>query len=69
LCGAFDTSGATVGLLTKLRFLGSTLLHAVASSMVGSALGLAFFLKKRKKRYLYVGLLGAIVLHSIFIYL
>jgi len=67
LCGAFDTSGATVGLLTgNLRFLGSTLLHAVASSMVGSALGLAFFLKKRKKRYLYVGLLGAIVLHSIF---
>ncbi len=67
LLGAFDSSGATVGLLTgNLRFLGSTLLHAIASSIVGSSLGLAFFLKKRKARYLWIGMLGAIVLHSVF---
>ena len=67
LVGAFDSSGSTVGLITgNLRFLGSTLLHAISSSMIGSALGLAFFLKKRKTRYLWAGLLGAIVLHSVF---
>ncbi len=67
LLGAFDSSGATVGLLTgNLRFLGSTLLHAIASSMIGSSLGMAFFLKKRKGRYLWIGISGAIVLHSVF---
>lgn len=59
---------ATVGLLTgQLRFLGSTLLHAVASGMLGIALGLSFYLGKYKKRfYLFSGMMVAIALHSTF---
>jgi len=58
----------TVGLLTgQLRFLGSTLLHAVASGMLGIALGLSFYLNKYKRRfYLITGLLIATALHSTF---
>ena len=59
---------ATVGLLTsQLRFLGSTLLHAVSSGLVGISIGLSFFMKKWvRKIYLFVGLVVAIALHSIF---
>lgn len=58
----------TVGLLTgQLRFLGSTLLHAVASGMLGIALGLSFYLNKYKRRfYLFSGLIVATALHSTF---
>jgi RsiW-degrading membrane proteinase PrsW (M82 family) len=62
-----DASGTVVGLLTgNLRFLGSTLLHAVASSMIGSALGLSFFMKESRALYLFCGLTCAVLLHSIF---
>ena len=59
---------ATVGLLTgQLRFLGSTLLHAVSSGIVGIALGLSFYMGKYvKKLYLFAGLILAIALHSTF---
>ncbi len=61
------TSGAVVGMLTgNLRFLGSTLLHAISSAMIGSALGLSFYLQKYKKVYLIIGLIFAIMLHSAF---
>ena len=58
----------TVGLLTgQLRFLGSALLHAVSSGIVGVSLGLSFHMGKYvKKIYLLVGLLLAITLHSTF---
>ena len=58
----------TLGLLTgQLRFLGSTLLHAVSSGIIGVALGLSFFMKKYLKNlYLFVGILLSIALHSIF---
>ncbi len=60
-------SGTLVGILTgNLRFLGSTLLHAIASGMIGSALGLSFFIKQYRSIYLIVGILCAIVLHSVF---
>ena len=57
-----------VGLLTgQLRFLGSTLLHAVASASIGIALGLAFYVEQKyKKYYLIIGLIFATVLHSVF---
>src|SRR3989338_2630712 len=57
-----------VGLLTgQLRFLGSTLLHAVASGTVGISMGLAFYASRTvKKWHLLVGLLVATVLHTIF---
>jgi len=58
----------TVSLLTgQLRFLGSTLLHSIASSMIGIALGLSFFMGGfAKKIYLFIGLFFAIALHSVF---
>ena len=62
-----DVSGTIVGILTgNLRFLGSTLLHAIASGMIGSALGLSFYLKQYRAIYLIIGILCAIILHSIF---
>jgi len=61
------TNGTVVGLLTgNLRFLGSTLLHAISSGMIGISLGLAFYLKKWKKRYVLIGIVCAIMLHSAF---
>lgn len=62
-----STSGSIVGMLTgNLRFLGSTLLHAIASSMIGSALGLSFYLKQNRGIYFLIGITAAIVLHSVF---
>jgi protease PrsW len=62
-----QVQGTVVGLLTgNLRFLGSTLLHLIASSMIGSALGLSFYLKQYKAIYLVSGFICAVVLHSAF---
>ena len=59
---------ATVSLLTgELRFLGSTLLHAVSSGVIGIALGLSFYMRKiAQKIYLLGGIILAIALHSAF---
>ncbi len=59
---------ATVGLLTgNLRFLGSTLLHAVSSGFVGIMAGLSFYLSGfTKKFYILIGFILAIALHSVF---
>lgn len=64
----FSLDQTTVGLLTgQLRFLGSTLLHTVASGIVGIFLGLSFSMKGYVKgRYLFIGLMLAIALHSTF---
>ena len=58
----------TVTLLTGgLRFLGSTLLHAVSSALIGIALGLSFYMKRFwQKTYMVFGLLLATALHSLF---
>jgi RsiW-degrading membrane proteinase PrsW (M82 family) len=58
----------TVGLLTgHLRFLGSTLLHTVASGTIGISLGLALHLSGIKKKiYLFLGIILAVALHSTF---
>ncbi|MCC6520928.1 PrsW family intramembrane metalloprotease [Candidatus Nomurabacteria bacterium] len=57
-----------VGFLTgNLRFLGSTLLHAMASAIIGIGIGLAWdgtFIKK--SFFAILGLIGAISLHSVF---
>lgn len=57
---------ATIGIMTgQLRFLGSTLLHTVASGIIGISLGLSFYMSKFiKKIYLFWGLVVAIALHS-----
>lgn len=58
----------TVGLLTgQLRFLGSTLLHAVSTGIIGIFIGLSFFKKHFIKGfYLLWGIIIAISLHSAF---
>jgi RsiW-degrading membrane proteinase PrsW (M82 family) len=62
-----DVSGTIVGMFTgNLRYLGSTLLHAISSGMIGSALGLSFYMQKSRLFYIFVGTLCAIVLHSVF---
>jgi len=62
-----EISGTIVGAFTgNLRFLGSTLLHAMSSAIIGSALGLSFYLKRYRSIYLIAGMISAIVLHSIF---
>jgi RsiW-degrading membrane proteinase PrsW (M82 family) len=67
LLNPFNVSGTMVGMLTgNLRFLGSTLLHAIASAMIGSALGLSFYLKQYRVIYLFAGIICAVVLHSVF---
>jgi len=67
LLNPFSVSGTVVGMLTgNLRFLGSTLLHAISSAMIGSALGLSFYLKQYRIIYLLCGISCAIVLHSVF---
>ncbi|MFA6251509.1 MAG: PrsW family intramembrane metalloprotease [Candidatus Paceibacterota bacterium] len=67
LLNPFSVSGTVVGLLTgHLRFLGSTLLHAISSAMIGSALGLSFYLKQYRLIYLLAGIICAIALHSVF---
>lgn len=59
---------AIVGLITgQLRFLGSTLLHAISSGIVGISMGLSFFLHKSARNiYIAFGILLAIALHSVF---
>lgn len=61
-------NNATVGILTgQLRFLGSTLLHAVASGIIGIAIGLSCFKKKFTRTiYLFWGIILSITLHSAF---
>ncbi len=63
-----SVSDTTVSLLTgNLRFLGATLLHAVASSIIGISIGLSFYgTWLEKKLYLVGGILTAISLHSLF---
>lgn len=58
----------TVSLLTgQLRFLGSTLLHTISSAIIGISIGLAFFMNNfAKKIYLFIGIIFAIALHSLF---
>ncbi len=63
-----SVESTVVGLLTgNLRFLGSTLLHSIASGMIGSALGLAFY-SGRFLKFIYAifGIIFAITLHSVF---
>lgn len=64
----FSVGQTAVGLLTgQLRFLGSTLLHTIASAIIGISMGLSFYLDGfTKKIYLLMGIAMAIALHSAF---
>lgn len=59
---------ATLGVIA-LRFTGATLLHALASGIVGYFLGLAWFFYHFKKQIVGFGLVLASFLHLIFNYL
>ena len=51
----------------NLRFLGATLLHVLASAVVGFAMALSFYAHKRlMPLYTSIGLILAIVLHTVF---
>ncbi len=71
LIAPFSGGNMIEGLLTgNLRFIGSTLLHVVASSVIGFALAFSF----RKSRWVrtifaVVGLILAIALHALFNFL
>lgn len=64
----FSLGETTVGLLTgSLRFLGSTLLHSIASAIIGILLGLSFHLDSFvRKIYLIIGIILATALHTVF---
>ncbi|MBI2100342.1 MAG: PrsW family intramembrane metalloprotease [Candidatus Vogelbacteria bacterium] len=71
LLSTFVTHGQPViFLLTgNLRFLGATVVHLVASSIVGGFVGLAFYSQRRRRlAYLAGGLLTATLLHALFNY-
>lgn len=57
--------GATVGTIS-LRFTGATLLHALASGIVGYFLGLAWFFYHFKKQLIALGIILAAILHLLF---
>jgi RsiW-degrading membrane proteinase PrsW (M82 family) len=65
-----STSGATLSFLTassmgQLRFLGSTLLHAISSGIIGIAMGISFFMEEWKRKwFLFFGFIAAIALHT-----
>lgn len=51
----------------NFRFMGATLLHLVASTLVGIALAFSFYRTKRVKAlFVTCGLVGAIALHTVF---
>jgi RsiW-degrading membrane proteinase PrsW (M82 family) len=51
----------------NLRFIGATLLHVLSSAVIGVAMGLSFYASKRiKRRYVFLGVILACVLHSAF---
>src|SRR3989344_1767002 len=53
-----------------LRFVGATLLHVLASSVIGVALGLSFYKRKRaRRRAVVIGVILAIALHAAFNFL
>ena len=64
----FSLGETTLGLMTsQLRFLGSTLLHAVSSGIIGISLGLSFYASPFIKKFAFIiGLCFAIALHSAF---
>ena len=71
LLNPIANSGFVESILTgNFRFLGATLLHVLASSMVGVALGLSFY-KSRFTKLWYgsIGLILAIALHGLFNFL
>lgn len=66
-----ETGSSAVFLLTgNLRFLGANIIHIVASAFVGGMMALAFcFRGHRRLIYTVIGLITAILLHTLFNFL
>lgn len=61
--------GNLIGTLinSNMRFIGASLLHIISSATIGICMGLSFYKSEaRKKEYLIVGVILAIVLHTSF---
>ncbi len=57
-------------LIGILRFIGSTLLHVLASALIGIAIAFSFYKSRTlKSLYILVGIVGAVALHSVFNFL
>ncbi len=71
LLDPISLNNSVVSLLTgNLRFIGSMLLHAVCSGIVGMAIGFAYYKNFFQREFaLFTGLLVSIALHSSFNYL
>ena len=62
-----DHNIITAVLNSHLRFMGATLLHTITSSFIGIAIALSFYKPKNmKKVFLFVGIIVAILLHTLF---
>lgn len=68
LYDALIDGGVNKGVMSIFdRFVGASLLHVVASGVIGIAIGLSFYKSKAVKRLaLYIGIFIAIVLHTAF---
>ncbi|HWH07322.1 MAG TPA: PrsW family glutamic-type intramembrane protease [Candidatus Paceibacterota bacterium] len=71
LIGPFMDGRILDGLFTNnLRFVGATLLHVIASSMIGFALAFAYLRTRRvRMAFATIGLILAIALHALFNFL
>lgn len=60
-------NGAEIAIKTLgLRFVGATLLHALASALVGYFLAMAWFFQEHKKKLIAFGIILATIFHSAF---
>jgi RsiW-degrading membrane proteinase PrsW (M82 family) len=68
LLGPLAAGNIAQGIVTiNMRFIGATLLHVVCSGTIGVFFGFAFYKSKLARRlYAFLGILIAIVLHTLF---
>ena len=66
--GSFPNIGESLGII-GFRFLGATLVHALAAGIVGYWLALGLLNPKKRKRLILIGLTIAIIFHACYNYL
>jgi protease PrsW len=68
LISAISEGGFVESLITgNMRFIGATLLHTVSSATIGLFMAFSFYKSKLTKRvYLFIGIVLAVVLHTLF---
>lgn len=60
-----DGAGTALNTLA-LRFIGATLLHALASGLIGYFLAMSWFFQEHKKKLIVFGLIMATLFHAVF---